>query len=262
MDRFQTVLQRFAKKRTIFLFGGAPPARRSFFYLKNYLPYETPRPAQIIPVDFQRDSIKTSLQTLRRISAGTGRLGSCQHGRGHNGRLPHHGRHCAHNRGPHLRATSQFAGALTALTVFARAMLLLPVIEEPYAALSPIVIQGGLAATDFKSFGMGFRGNRTECLIMIATLAMSLGISVIEGLLLGIGLSVFQLVHNVARPNIVICGQVADGTFRDLRYYPDAHSAPGCVVVRMDASLCFPNTRRLQEFCLQAAAMAGAATES
>ncbi|CAE7391319.1 SULTR2 [Symbiodinium microadriaticum] len=154
-------------------------------------------------------------------------------------------------------ATSQFAGALTALTVFAGAMLLLPVIEElPYAALSPIVIQGGLAATDFKSFGMAFRGNRTECLIMIATLAMSLGTSVIEGLLLGIGLSVFQLVHNVARPNIVICGQVADGTFRDLRYYPDAHLAPGCVVVRMDASLCFPNTRRLQEFCLRAAAMA------
>ena len=95
-------------------------------------------------------------------------------------------------------ATLQFAGALTALTVFAGAMLLLPVIEEPYAALLPIVIQGGLAATDFKSFGMAFRENRTECLIMIATLAMS-SISVIEGLLLGIGLSVFQLVHNVAR---------------------------------------------------------------
>lgn len=83
-----------------------------------------------------------------------------------------------------------------------------------------------------------------------------LPISVIEGLLLGIGLSVFKLVHDVARPNIVICGQVADGTFRDLHDYPDAHLAPGCVVVRMDASLCFPNARRLQEFCLRAASMA------
>lgn len=63
-------------------------------------------------------------------------------------------------------------------------------------------------------------------------------------------------------PNLAVCGQVEDGTFRDVRYYPEGRMMPKCVVVRMDAGLSFANTRRLQEFCMRAMAAASKADSS
>ena len=79
-----------------------------------------------------------------------------------------------------------------------------------------------------------------------------------EGLACGVALSILKLTYEVAMPNMAVCGQVFlnlleaienqvdDGSFRDLRYYPEAAMPSNCVVVRMDARLSFANSRRLQ----------------
>jgi len=160
-------------------------------------------------------------------------------------------------------ASSPMAGALTSLIVVIAVYSLMPVVEVlPLSALAPLIIHGAIGVTDFKAFIPTFRGNKLDFLIMVATFVVSLGLTVKEGLITGVSLSILKLTYEVAMPNLAVCGQVEDGTFRDVRYYPEGQMIPKCVVVRMDAGLSFANTRRLQEFCMRAINTASTADPS
>jgi len=160
-------------------------------------------------------------------------------------------------------ATSQLAGALTSLVVILAVYLIMPVVEVlPLSALAPLIIHGAIGVTDFKSFVATFTANKLDFLIMVLTFVVSLGLTVKEGLATGVCLSILKLTYEIAMPNIAICGQVEDGSFRDIRYYPEARMPTNCVVLRMDASLSFANTRRLQEFSLRAMSAAALADPS
>eukprot|EP00442_Polarella_glacialis_P026386 CAMPEP_0115072724 /NCGR_PEP_ID=MMETSP0227-20121206/14387_1 /TAXON_ID=89957 /ORGANISM="Polarella glacialis, Strain CCMP 1383" /LENGTH=694 /DNA_ID=CAMNT_0002459499 /DNA_START=14 /DNA_END=2098 /DNA_ORIENTATION=+ len=151
-------------------------------------------------------------------------------------------------------ATSQVAGGLTALVVLVAMYAIMPVVELlPQVALAPLIIQGALSVTSFHSFATAFRTQRSEFFVMLATFLMSMGLTVKEGLITGFVLSVIKLMFDVAVPNMVLCGQVKDGSFRDIRHYPDAVMPDQCVIVRIDARISFPNANRFQDFCLRAA---------
>merc|ERR1712070_587765 len=70
---------------------------------------------------------------------------------------------------------------------------------------------------------------------------------------MGVGfvLSILKTMNDLANPNLVVCGRLSDGSFRDVRNFPQAELTPRAVVVRMDARLNFANTRKLKEFCLK-----------
>jgi len=161
-------------------------------------------------------------------------------------------------------ATSQLAGGLTSCVVLIATYVLMPVVEElPLAALAPLIIHGALGVTNFSDFVTTYRANKADFLVMLATFAVSLALSVKEGLIVGVTMSLMKVLYDVANPNMAICGRVEDGTFRDIRYYPEglALMPSNCIVVRMDARLSFTNSRRLQEFCLRAARI-GEVTEA
>merc|ERR1712032_1323677 len=58
--------------------------------------------------------------------------------------------------------------------------------------------------------------------------------------------------YDVGNPNLVVLGRLSDGSFRDIRNFPNAQILPKTVVVRMDARLSFVNARKLKEFALRA----------
>lgn len=153
-------------------------------------------------------------------------------------------------------ATSQVAGALTGVLVAIAIYVALPAVETlPLAALAPLIIHGAIGITDFGAFAAAMRANRPEAAIMLATLGVSLGLTVKEGLLAGVALSILLLVARVAAPNMALCGRTLDGNYRDVRYYPEAVMPKGAVVLRLDARLCFANAQRFQDFCLRAASV-------
>ena len=116
-------------------------------------------------------------------------------------------------------ASSPLAGALTSLIVVIAVYSLMPVVEVlPLSALAPLIIHGAIGVTDFKAFIPTFQGNKLDFLIMVATFVVSLGLTVKEGLITGVSLSILKLTYEVAMPNLAVCGQVEDGTFRDVRY--------------------------------------------
>mmetsp|Transcript_22096 Transcript_22096/g.51578 ORF Transcript_22096/g.51578 Transcript_22096/m.51578 type:complete len:739 (-) Transcript_22096:115-2331(-) len=150
-------------------------------------------------------------------------------------------------------ATSLVACATSSLLVLIATLVLLPVVAMlPLAALAPIIIQGAIGVVDLHHFGVAFRANFAEFGVMLATFVTSLAVSVKYGLLVGFGFSVLKTMHDLGNPNMVVCGRLPDGSFRDIRNFPKAELTKKAVVVRMDARLNFANARKLKEFCLKA----------
>ena len=132
-------------------------------------------------------------------------------------------------------ASSPMAGALTSLIVVIAVYSLMPVVEVlPLSALAPLIIHGAIGVTDFKAFIPTFRGNKLDFLIMVATFVVSLGLTVKEGLITGVSLSILKLTYEVAMPNLAVCGQVEDGTFRDVRYLARKRNRGGILHVDIE----------------------------
>jgi SulP family sulfate permease len=150
-------------------------------------------------------------------------------------------------------ATSLVAVAVSSSLVLGSMYLLLPVIAKlPGAALAPIIVQGALAVVDVHSFKVAFTAGPGDVLVMLVTFVTSLVLTVKEGLLAGFILSVLKTMYDLANPNLVVCGRLPDGQFRDIRNFPSAQILPNVVTVRMDARLSFANTRKMKEFVLKA----------
>lgn len=150
-------------------------------------------------------------------------------------------------------ATSLVACGLSSLLVFISVLFLLPVVALlPLAALAPIIIQGAIGVVDFHHFRRAFKANRAEFGVMVSTFAVSLALSVKEGLLVGFVLSWVKTMYDLGNPNIAVCGRLPDGTFRDIRNFPKAEWVSNAVVIRLDARLNFVNARKLKDFCLKA----------
>jgi MFS superfamily sulfate permease-like transporter len=111
------------------------------------------------------------------------------------------------------------------------------------------LIIGAIGVTDFEAF-IPFRGNQLDFLIMVATFVVSLGLTVKEGRITGVVLSIM-----VCSPTV--CGHAQLGSL-----WPGGGWEGEMIPVQMDAALSFANTRRLQEFCLRAVGAAGRADPS
>lgn len=150
-------------------------------------------------------------------------------------------------------ATSTVAAIVSSLVVLAAMLFMLPVVAGlPYASLAPIIIQGAVGVINFKDFRLACGASLAEFFVMVATLVVSLAMTVKEGLLVGFVFSILKTMNDLANPNLVVCGRLRDGAFRDVRNFPHAELLPKAVVVRMDARLSFANSRKMKEFLTHA----------
>lgn len=150
-------------------------------------------------------------------------------------------------------ATSLVACVLSSLLVVFAAFFLLDVVAMlPLASLAPIIIQGAIGVVNPGDFVVAWRADRHEGMLMVATFVVSLVWTVKEGLACGFLLSVLKTMGDLANPNLAVCGHLPDGSFRDVRHFPNTSFVPNVVVVRMDARLNFANSRKMKEFCLRA----------
>lgn len=150
-------------------------------------------------------------------------------------------------------ATSLVATMLSSMLVLLSALFLLPVVSLlPMTALAPIIIQGAMGVVDLNQFKVAYRANRAEFFVMLSTFVVSLGLTVKEGLAVGFTFSILKTMYDLGNPNLVVCGKLSDGSFRDIRNFPKAVFPSKAVVCRMDARLSFTNARKFKEFCLRA----------
>lgn len=123
----------------------------------------------------------------------------------------------------------------------------------PNAALGALVVYAALRLIDVPEFKRLARFRRSEVLLALATTAAVLVFGVLYGVLVAIGLSIFELLRRIARAHDGVLGFVPGvAGMHDITDYPEADLEPGLLVYRYDAPLFFANAEDFRERAMTA----------
>lgn len=112
----------------------------------------------------------------------------------------------------------------------------------PTAALGALVVYAALRLVDVAEFRRIARFRRSELLLAVGTTVAVLAFGVLYGVLIAVGLSIFDLLRRIARAHDAVLGFVPGvAGMHDLDDYPLAEPVPGLLIYRYDAPLFFAN---------------------
>ena len=121
----------------------------------------------------------------------------------------------------------------------------------PIAALSSIIILAVLSLMDMDELKYFFRTKPEDGYIAIVTFFSVLLIGIQEGILLGIGGSMFVLLYRSSRPNLAVLGHIpGTRTYRDVTQNPGAAPIEEILILRFDASISFHNAEFIKDFII------------
>ncbi|HYP62252.1 MAG TPA: SulP family inorganic anion transporter, partial [Acidocella sp.] len=152
-------------------------------------------------------------------------------------------------------------GGRTQMVSFAAALLLIAflyllaswIATLPAVAIAAILIFTGFTLIEVRGYGKLWRLHRFSALVSLTTSAAVIILGVLPGILLGVFLSLLNLLSQIARPQDALLGRVPGSpTLHDIGDDEAAHTIPGLVVYRFYGPLVFANIRffieRLEHF--------------
>jgi SulP family sulfate permease len=141
-------------------------------------------------------------------------------------------------------ARTRMAGVWTALFLGVAMLLLGDVLRFlPRAVLAATIIVAVLSLVDLSPFRLAWRYARTEFVLMLLVVLMTVLVGVEEALLVGVLVSVALLLNRTARPHWTEVGRLP-GTevFRNVKRF-QVETLPHAIAIRIDESLVFANSR-------------------
>ncbi|NNG23274.1 SulP family inorganic anion transporter [Telluria aromaticivorans] len=145
-------------------------------------------------------------------------------------------------------ANSQLASIITA------ALLALALVAPtgwlallPLPALAATIIVAVLGMLDLSLLHTAWRYDRADAAALLATAAGVLVLGVEAGVVVGVALSMGALIWRASRPHIAVLGRIAGSEhFRNVDRY-STETAPGLLMLRVDAGLFFGNVEAVNE---------------
>jgi len=146
-------------------------------------------------------------------------------------------------------ATAESAGSRTQVTSIVAAgmvacvMLFLTGLLRllPSAALGGILIAAAWNLCDFQEFRRMWNFRRSGLALALLTLAGVVGIGVMQGIGIGVVLSLIILMKTLAFPEDAVLGRTGPEEFEDRQRHPEAQPIPGVIVYRFSSILFFAN---------------------
>lgn len=118
----------------------------------------------------------------------------------------------------------------------------------PNAVLAAIVLTAVANLVQWREAVHLWRVDRRDFAIMMSTFAVTLGLGIEQGILVGVLVSLGALVYQTSRPHSAVLGRLpGTDTFRNLDRHPEAVRPDGITVYRLDAALCFANAEFLRD---------------
>jgi len=145
-------------------------------------------------------------------------------------------------------AKSQVSNLAQALLILLTLILLAPLFSNlPEAALGAVIIEAVLMGMiDIAEMKRIYKVKRFEFWISVAAILGVLTFGILQGVAIGVGLSIFWLVAVSALPNIPELGRkIGTLDFFELDANPDAQTFPGLSILRFDGGLFFVNADAL-----------------
>jgi SulP family sulfate permease len=147
------------------------------------------------------------------------------------------------------------AGANTQLaSVITAALLALALVAPtgwlallPLPTLAATIIVAVLGMLDLSTLRTAWRYDRADAAALLATAAGVLALGVEAGVVIGVALSIGALIWRASRPHIAVLGRIPGSEhFRNVDRYA-TETAPGLLMMRIDAGLFFGNVEAVNE---------------
>jgi high affinity sulfate transporter 1 len=140
-------------------------------------------------------------------------------------------------------AKTQLTGVVAALLVLAMLLFVPGLVQNmPNSALAAIIIAASLSLFDVAELRHLWAVQRSEFAIaLIALLGVAL-VGVLQGIVIAVVISIFQLFEKAWRPYAAVLGK-PEGIqgYHDIAHFPVASQIPGLLMIRWDAPLFFAN---------------------
>jgi len=122
----------------------------------------------------------------------------------------------------------------------------------PKATLSAIIITAVLGLVDVDILKQLRKTKIADLWLLAITFTSTLVIGIIDGILIGVVLSLGLFIFRSTRPHTAVLGRVGDTLdFRNILNYPDAITYPGVIMIRIDAQFYFGNVTFLKALLRQ-----------
>ncbi|MGA8412881.1 MAG: SulP family inorganic anion transporter [Xanthobacteraceae bacterium] len=146
-------------------------------------------------------------------------------------------------------ARSQVANLFAAALCFFTLILLTPLFRNmPRPALAGIVIAAMLHLTKPKYFQDLFARSRESFATAMIVIAGELTLGVLEGIALGVALSLLILIYRTSHPHGAALGQLPDTeAYRNVERHPEAIAFPGLLIWRIGGDLFFASVGHVSE---------------
>lgn len=153
--------------------------------------------------------------------------------------------------GANTGLASIITGGLIALTV----TFLMPLFFYlPQATLAAIIIVAVTKLFDLDAFINAWRYNHSDALSMLVTFFAVLVLGIETGIVIGVAVAIALYLWRTSQPHIAVVGRVGDTEhFRNVQRHK-VHTIPSLMIIRIDESLYFANTRCLESEVLNAVA--------
>jgi SulP family sulfate permease len=146
-------------------------------------------------------------------------------------------------------ARTQLANLVAAVFCFLTLVLLTPLFRGmPHPALAAIVIAAMLHLSKPSYLRKLLGRSRLEFAIAAAVIAGELALGVLQGIALGVVLSLLMLIYRASHPQGAVLGQLP-GTeaYRDVDQHPEALAFPGLLIWRVGGDMFFASVGRVVE---------------
>ena len=146
-------------------------------------------------------------------------------------------------------ARTQIANLVAAVFCFLTLVLLTPLFRGmPQPALAAIVIAAMAHLSKPAYLRDLFARDRREFAIAVIVVAGELTLGVLQGIAVGVVLSLLMLIYQTSHPNGAVLGQLPGAeAYRDVRRHPEALTFPGLLIWRAGGDLFFASIGHLEE---------------
>ena len=146
-------------------------------------------------------------------------------------------------------ARTQLANLVAAVFCFLTLVLLTPLFRGmPHPALAAIVIAAMLHLSKPGYLGSLFARDRGEFAVAAVVVAGELTLGVLQGIAIGVVLSVLILIYRISHPQDAVLGQLPGmEAYRDVERHPEALTFPGLLIWRAGGDLFFASVGHLGE---------------
>lgn len=147
------------------------------------------------------------------------------------------------------RAKTSISLLISAALVTLTVLFLTPLIYYlPHAVLAAIIMTAVPGLVEPGEAKFLWKVRKRDFLIMMITFVATLLLGILEGIGVGVLISIGIVIYRSSYPNIVMLGRLPDTDhYRDLERHPEGLTQTNTIIVRIDASLYFANIPYMKE---------------